>query len=173
MLDMLPLEVYPFTRYTYNQPSITWTLISQSVLLYQRMQFKLISYFYLHFKSCYPKLLISQSKLSGTRKFTLRYQLFGMNFDFKISIVDCFSFPLVIEETVSHSNIVISEIQHMTKTTESVTDARLFQKKTLKPLGMWYLSETVFTKCPNISSSLGSVFLKNANHNFSYIPINF
>ena len=96
-----------------------------------------------------------------------------MNFDFKISIVDCFSFPLVIEETVSHSNIVISEIQHMTKTTESVTDARLFQKKTLKPLGMWYLSETVFTKCPNISSSLGSVFLKNANHNFSYIPINF
>ena len=34
------------------------------------------------------KLLVSQSKFSGTRKFTLRYQYFGMNFDFEISRVD-------------------------------------------------------------------------------------
>ena len=30
-------------------------------------------YFYFHFNSFYLKLLISQSKFSGTRKFTLRY----------------------------------------------------------------------------------------------------
>ena len=30
--------------------------------------------FYLHFNSCFLKLLISQSKFYGTRKFTLRYQ---------------------------------------------------------------------------------------------------
>ena len=34
------------------------------------------------------KLLISQSKFSGTRKFTLRYQQFGMNLDFDISTVN-------------------------------------------------------------------------------------
>ena len=33
--------------------------------------------------------LISQSKFSGTRKFTLRYQWFGVKFDFEISGVDC------------------------------------------------------------------------------------
>ena len=33
--------------------------------------------------------MISQSKFSGTRKFTLRYQLFGMIFNFEISRVDC------------------------------------------------------------------------------------
>ena len=35
-----------------------------------------ISYFSLHvsFQTCYLKLVISQSKFSGTRKFTLRYQ---------------------------------------------------------------------------------------------------
>ena len=30
--------------------------------------------FYIHFNFCYLKLLISQSKFSGSRKFTLRYQ---------------------------------------------------------------------------------------------------
>ena len=37
---------------------------------------------------CNLKLLVPQSKFSGTRKFTLRYQLFEMNFDFEISRVD-------------------------------------------------------------------------------------
>ena len=31
-------------------------------------------FFHLHLNSCYFKLLIYQSKFSGTRKFTLRYQ---------------------------------------------------------------------------------------------------
>ena len=34
------------------------------------------------------KLLISQSKFSGTRKFTLRYHLFEMDFDLEISRAD-------------------------------------------------------------------------------------
>ena len=36
--------------------------------------------FHLNFNFCYLKLMICQSKFSGTRKFTLRYQYFGMNF---------------------------------------------------------------------------------------------
>ena len=40
--------------------------------------------FYFHFSCYYLKLLTSQSKFSGTRKFALRYQQFGMNFDFDI-----------------------------------------------------------------------------------------
>ena len=34
------------------------------------------------------KLLIFKRKFSDTRKFTLRYEWFGMNFDFQISKVD-------------------------------------------------------------------------------------
>ena len=40
--------------------------------------------FYIHFNFFYLKLLISQNKFSGTRKLTLRYQKFSMNFDFEI-----------------------------------------------------------------------------------------
>ena len=46
--------------------------------------------FYLHVftsQSFYLKLLISQSKFSGIRKFTLTYQWFRMNFE--ISRVEC------------------------------------------------------------------------------------
>ena len=43
--------------------------------------------FYLHFNSCYLKLLLSQSKFSAIRKFTLRYQWFGKNFNFEITRV--------------------------------------------------------------------------------------
>ena len=35
------------------------------------------------------KLLVSPSKFSGTRKFTLRYQKFELNFDFEISRAEC------------------------------------------------------------------------------------
>ena len=35
--------------------------------------------------------VISQSKVSGTTKSTLKYKEFGMNFDFEISRVDCIS----------------------------------------------------------------------------------
>ena len=48
-----------------------------------------ISHLSLHFKSCYLKLLISQSKFSGTRKFTLRYQQFEIGFDSEVSRIDC------------------------------------------------------------------------------------
>ena len=44
-------------------------------------------------RSCFSTPVISnslsQSKLSGTRKFTLGYEYFGFNFDFEISRVDC------------------------------------------------------------------------------------
>ena len=39
--------------------------------------------------SCYLKLMISESKFSGTRKFTSRYYEFGMTFDFEITRLDC------------------------------------------------------------------------------------
>ena len=65
-----------------SQTVMSQIVISQSTLLYQRHMSYFI--FILAFK-----LLISQSKFSGTRKFTLKYQLFGINFDFEISIVDC------------------------------------------------------------------------------------
>ena len=45
--------------------------------------------------------VISQSKLSGTRKVTLKYKYFGMNFDFEISRVYCIS----KEHYFSHCNI--------------------------------------------------------------------
>ena len=44
-----------------------------------------ISYYKFGLNSFYLKLLISQSKFSGHRKFTLRYQLFWVNFNFEIS----------------------------------------------------------------------------------------
>ena len=48
-----------------------------------------ITYFiYIIINSCFLKLLISQSKFSGNRKFTMRYQQFGMNFKFEISRVE-------------------------------------------------------------------------------------
>ena len=50
----------------------TGTSSSQAVEIL--LQFEHISCFSLCFSSCYLKLLISQSKFSGTRKFTLRYQ---------------------------------------------------------------------------------------------------
>ena len=53
------------------------------------------SLFYLHSNSCSLKLLISQSKFSGTRKFTLRYHKFVMSVDFEISIVDCMHIRIV------------------------------------------------------------------------------
>ena len=53
--------------------AISQKLISQSTVLY-RIQCGQSSYFSLHFNSCYLKQLIPQSKFSGTRKFTLRYQ---------------------------------------------------------------------------------------------------
>ena len=49
------------------------------------LQTHLLSYF----NSLYLKLLVSQSKLSWTRKGTWKYQLSEMNFDFEISRVDC------------------------------------------------------------------------------------
>ena len=48
-------------------------------------------YSYSIFNSSHIKLLISQSKFSGTRNFSLSYQLFGMNFEFEISRVDVYT----------------------------------------------------------------------------------
>ena len=49
----------------YSQPSVSQTLVSKSYLLYRRIQSGHYPCFYLHFNSCYLKLLISQSKFSG------------------------------------------------------------------------------------------------------------
>ena len=77
----------------YSQLLISRAMVSQSTILHQRIYFGHISYFFsfffiFHFNSLYLKLLISQRKFSGTRKFPLRYQWFGMNFDFEISRTD-------------------------------------------------------------------------------------
>ena len=63
------------------------TLISQDTLVYQRIYSRYISYLYFNF--LYPKLRVSQNKLSGIRKDTLKYKLSEMNFDFEISRADC------------------------------------------------------------------------------------
>ena len=73
----------------YSQLSISQTLISQCIHLYQRIQFRHISDFYFHFNSCLSKTTGISKKNSGARKFTLRYQYFGMNFDLEISRVSC------------------------------------------------------------------------------------
>ena len=64
-----------------------------------------VTYFQFSFKFL---LRISQSKCYGTRKFTLRYQLFGMNFDFEVSRVDC-NF-LKEKQKVSTLNILMLNI---------------------------------------------------------------
>ena len=62
-------------KYVLSAHDILSTGISKyRYLLYQRKQFRNILYFYFHFNSFYLKLLISQSKFSGPRKFSLRYQ---------------------------------------------------------------------------------------------------
>ena len=78
------------------------TLISQTTLVYQKIYSRHISCSY--FNSLYLKLLISKSKLSGTRKVTLKYKLFEMNIYFEISRVDCIS----EENYFSHFNIKIT-----------------------------------------------------------------
>ena len=50
--------------------------ISKHFFLYLRILFGHISYFPFCFNSRYLKLLVSLSKFSGPRKFTLRHQLF-------------------------------------------------------------------------------------------------
>ena len=62
----------------YSQLLVSQTLISQSTLLHKKIQFGAIQ-----------KLLISQIKFSGTRKFILRYQKFEECPGFQISSVDC------------------------------------------------------------------------------------
>ena len=57
-----------------NQPSV-----------FEPLKFYCISYFSSHLNSYCPKLLVSHSKFSGTRKFTLRYQWFETNFYFDLS----------------------------------------------------------------------------------------
>ena len=74
---------------------------------------------YLYFNPLYLKLLVSQSKLSGIRKVTLKYKLSEMNFDFEISRVDYFKRKLLLSfpykntsqslETPSHSPTFFSE----------------------------------------------------------------
>ena len=49
----------------------------------------LFLFFYFHFINLYLKLLLSQSKFSGSRKFTLRYRWFGMKYDFFSGLYLC------------------------------------------------------------------------------------
>ena len=64
----------------------------------------------LNFNSCHLKQLKSQSKFSGTRKFTLKYQKFEKNFDFEISRVACTVHWHLFEFTASVlvTNLVMS-----------------------------------------------------------------
>ena len=66
----------------------------------------------LRFNSRYLKLLVFQSKVSGTRKFTLRYQEFEININLEISRVDrihqkqncmLLSFPIIVSFVVLHA----------------------------------------------------------------------
>ena len=77
--------------------------ISNTDIAGQRIHFDQISIFYLHFNFYNTKLLISQSKFSGIRKFTLRYQYSGMNFHFEISKVDFVLFFSIMVLIVSVS----------------------------------------------------------------------
>ena len=58
------------------------TMDISNILLYQRRH-NLYCWFY--FNLFHLKVLIPPSKFSGTRKFTLRYQWFEMNFEFEVS----------------------------------------------------------------------------------------
>ena len=96
-----------FEENEYNQSPISQILVAQRKSYYKEysldtihtysldtihnpyIQFGHNPYFYLHFSICYFKLLIPQSKFSGTRKFTLRYQQFGKTVDFELLRVDC------------------------------------------------------------------------------------
>ena len=53
---------------------------------------------------------MSQSKFSGTRKVTLRYQKFGMKIDFEISRVDCIF--MAMDEWMADLSVLRSEQQH-------------------------------------------------------------
>ena len=82
-------------------------MISQNTLMYQRKYSIHISYLYS--KSLYLKLLVSQSKLSGIRKYTLKYKLSEMNFVFEISRVECrrqkYSFSVYSVDKQSLTNV--------------------------------------------------------------------
>ena len=67
--------------------------------------------FSLHISSCHLKLLVFESKFSGSRKFTLRYQQFEMNFDFETSTVACKLLLAysTVQVSVMNINIVLFE----------------------------------------------------------------
>ena len=67
------------------------SLITQSIVSKNTVR----TFSYLYFNSCHLKLLISQSKFSGTREFTLRYQQFEMYLQFEISRVGYISVPFL------------------------------------------------------------------------------
>ena len=73
-ISRLPASGLNKKESTLNILNIDISKYLKSTLLYQRIHFGYISYFHSHFISYHFKLLISQSKFSGTRKFTLRYQ---------------------------------------------------------------------------------------------------
>ena len=68
------------------------TDISKNLLI--RTSYSYFEHFSILFTSelLLSQLLISQSKFSGARKFTLRYRYFGTNSDFEISRVNCLCF---------------------------------------------------------------------------------
>ena len=70
---------------------IQLTLFISNIYLSKYLSRHIKNKVWINFPFCvltvHPKLLIFQSKFSGTRKFTLKYQDFEMNFDFEISRV--------------------------------------------------------------------------------------
>ena len=83
--------------------SVSQTLISQST------SYSFGHSLYLHWNPCCLKLLVFKSKFSGTRKFTLRYQYFRMNFDFEILRVDCIS-SLLLSAFVNFYRVFLSRL---------------------------------------------------------------
>ena len=94
-LKMLYICIYVSTfvdHFFYSQLLISRTPIFQSMLLDQRIQFtelRHIYYFYLNFNSLYLKILISQSKFSGSRKFTEDIRSLGRLLTLRYHRVDC------------------------------------------------------------------------------------
>ena len=86
--DVAMLSHFTYVYNIQSAPDFLNTDISNH-LRYQIIYFGHSPDFYVHSNSCYLKILISQSKFSGTRKFTLRYQYFEMIIDFEISRADC------------------------------------------------------------------------------------
>ena len=138
----------------------------------------------LRFSPCNSSLLISKSKFSGNRKFTLRYQWVEKNLDFKMSRVDCnrvFSvheFSLNLKEYIDCKKRLWSYRGYRNAAENDLVknlqdSAILANDLKTKTKSLFFLTESLISglQSPLINNCLLFIDIKCRYHKFAYFII--